>query len=301
MTIWLVFVLMTAAAALVLLRPLARHYDVAKDASGEVAFYSTQLAEIDRDTATGLLPSSEAEAARTEAGRRFLRATSAQSEAGAVQESEAALRRRRAASALVISMVPLLTIAMYGALGSPHLPDRPFSQRVAQEPGQFSLEDALVRIETQLARQPDDGRGWEVLAPAYLRVQRYADAARAYGQAVRVLGETPRRLLDQAEALTLAQGGVISSDSRALFERAQVLQGQSETDPQAKAKLRYYLALGIEQDGDYVRAQSAYKALLAETPDDAPWRRMVEARLSRLAGEPAPPGGGSNAMPQVKP
>lgn len=303
MVIWLIFVLMTAMAAFVLLRPLARHYEVVSDATGEVAFYRTQLAEIDRDIAMGLLPSSEAEAVRTEAGRRFLRSSPERGQAGSVQQGEAALRRRRAASALVVSMVPLLTIAMYGALGSPHLPDQPFAKRVARETARIGLSEAIVQIETHLARQPDDGRGWEVLAPSYVQVHRYADAATAYGHAMRLLGQTPRRLVDQAEALTFAKGGVVSSDARGLFERAAELQAsQSVVDALSTARLRYYLALTMEQDGDSARAQTAYRLLLADTPNDAPWRQMVEARLSRLAAESAPPTpGGTNPAPRTTP
>ena len=62
----------------------------------------------------------EAEAARIEAGRRLLRAVPAATVSPAV--GEPALRRRRAASTLALSMIPILALAAYGAFGSPHLP-----------------------------------------------------------------------------------------------------------------------------------------------------------------------------------
>ncbi len=47
---------------------------------------------------------------------------------------------------------------------------------------------ALSRVETHLQLNPTDGRGWEVLAPFYMRAGRYDDAARAFANAATHLG-----------------------------------------------------------------------------------------------------------------
>lgn len=281
MLIWLVFSLMTGFAALALLWPLARTRPDAIDDDADVAFYRSQLAEIDRDLARGILRPAEAETARTEAGRRLLRAGGSAARASGKPQGEAGLRRRRAASAIALSMVPLVTVGLYGAIGSPHLPAQPLAARLNASPEQMDFAAAIARIEMQLAATPDDVRGWELLAPIYVSGGRYGDAARALGQVIRLRGETPKLLVDQAEALTLENGGMVPAAARPLYARA--LEGQSDVETRTKA--RFYLALAAEQDGDHDNARKGYEKLLAASPPDAPWRPMVVQRLAAIGGQ----------------
>ena len=74
--------------------------------------------------------------------------------------------RRRAAASTVLIALPVLAATVYLKLGSPELPGQPLASRAAA-PAQDPTLDALVaRVEAHLAQNPDDGRGWEVVAPA---------------------------------------------------------------------------------------------------------------------------------------
>ena len=120
-----------------------------------------------------------------------------------------------------------------------------------------------------------------MIAPVYMRLERYADAAHAYSEALRLLGEDPMRRAAYGEALVAAAGGVVTDEAREAFDRALAEQpGQ----PQA----RFYLALGAEQDGRNADAIRAYESLLADSPPNAQWRTVVNARLAALKGELAP-------------
>src|SRR5689334_1553360 len=141
MMIWIVFALMTGAAVLAVLWPLSRRSIVA-ESSPYKHFYREQIAEIERDQERGLLNAEEAEAARTEAGRRLLRATLAES-ANPDMVGEPALRRRRAASAVAFSTVPLLALAVYGAFGSPDLPGQPLAARLESDPQKLDMASAV--------------------------------------------------------------------------------------------------------------------------------------------------------------
>ena len=108
-----------------------------------------------------------------------------------------------------------------------------------------------------------------MIAPVYMRLERYADAAHAYAEALRLLGEDPLRRAAYGEALVAAAGGVVTDEARQAFDRALAEQpGQ----PQA----RFYLALGAEQDGKKAEAIRAYEQILADSPPEAPWRGVVE-------------------------
>jgi cytochrome c-type biogenesis protein CcmH len=274
MTIWMLLAAMTALAVMAVLYPLSHHRGAVAAADPNTQFYRDQIAEIDRDRERGLLFDTEAEAARAEAGRRLIRA-SAKAEDAVAPMGEPALRRRRAVSALALSLVPILSLAVYGAYGSPHLTRQSAAGNVEAAAAGLDLDSAVARIEAHLAKNPGDGRGWEVIAPVYLRMGRAEDAAKAYAAAIRILGSDPNRLTSLGEAQVLAQAGVVSADARAAFDQALAL------DP-SSAKARYYLARAAEQDGELDKARSAYQALLASAPAGAPWAPVVQEQLARL-------------------
>jgi cytochrome c-type biogenesis protein CcmH len=136
-----------------------------------------------------------------------------------------------------------------------------------------------------LRDQPQDGKGWDVIAPVYLRLGRYADAAHAFAEANRLLGESVRRLLGFAEATLLAENGVVTEPVRRAALRV------LELEPQRK-EVRAWLILAREQDGDLAGAAEDYRKLLADAPADAPWRVAVSDRLAlverKLKGETEP-------------
>lgn len=267
---------MTGASVLLVLWPLSRRQQAAGGRVDDKAFFRQQIADIEREVARGLLPESEGEAARTEAGRRLLRAMDQQTQEGD-QKGEPALRRRRAASAIALSAIPLVALTLYGALGQPDVPDAPLSKRLAEgDPRSLNLNEAVARVEGHLARQPEDGRGWEVLAPIYLRAGRFQDAVRAYGEALRLNGASGTRLANLGEAMVMAGDGVVSAEARTAFDKALA------AEP-GNAKAGFYLALAAEQDGDVAGALARLRELLASAPADAPWRPAVEARIAALA------------------
>ncbi len=280
MVIWIILLAMTAAAVMVVLWPLSRHSAVRGQADPNVQFYRDQIAEIERDRERGALLPAEAEAAMAEAGRRLLRATGLEDTASAAV-GEPALRRRRAVSTLALSVVPILAIAVYGAYGSPHIFDRPVATAPQQQAQTQDLATAVSQIESHLAQHPQDGRGWEVLAPVYIRMGRVDDAVKAYESALRILGDDADRLSNYGEALVLAKNGLISSDAQAAFEKAVKLDAGAP-------KARFYLAQAAEQDGQVEKAKAAYTDLLSISPADAPWVSLVREQLTRL-GAPVPP------------
>ena len=139
----------------------------------------------------------------------------------------------------------------------------------------------VAQIEGRLAASPDDAKGWSVLAPVYMHMQRYDDAAEAFRQLLRLKGENGELRADYGEALVAAGGGIVTADARASLEKA-----LAETPGLPKA--RFYLALAAEQDGETKKAIEQYQSLIDDAKGDAPWKDAVAARLAALKGEPAP-------------
>ncbi|TXN60261.1 c-type cytochrome biogenesis protein CcmI, partial [Methylobacterium sp. WL18] len=190
-------------------------------------------------------------------------------------------RRRRAASAFALSTIPLVALIAYGLYGSPELPAQTDADRQAARGGTEDLMKAVGQIEARLARDPNDARGWAVLAPVYMRTGRFDDAARAFANIARLKGETADVLSDWGEALAAAGEGTVTPEAKALFEKAQA-------KDQNAPKPRFYLARAAEQAGDTAEAIRQLSALEAASPADAPWLGLVRQNLARLKGEAAP-------------
>jgi cytochrome c-type biogenesis protein CcmH len=216
MLFWSLFALMTGAAIFAVLWPLGRARATVVAREADLAVYRDQLAEIDRDRKSGLLPEREAEAARIEVSRRLLAADDRPAE----MQTEGALRRRRSVAIGALAGIPLLALFIYGAAGTPGLPDAPLAARLAMPPPQQDVGMLVHRIEAHLEQNPDDARGWELLAPVYLRLGRAEDAVKARERVLQLAGSNAAREADLGEALVMAAGGTVTTEARAAFERA---------------------------------------------------------------------------------
>lgn len=270
--------LMTALAALAVLWPLSRARAVRATRAADLAVYRDQLGEIARDAKSGRLPAAEAEAARIEVARRMLAADAADDRLSP-SDPAAATRRRRAAAVAALVFVPAFAAALYATMGSPGIPGAPLAERMAAAPDRGDVAILVRRVEEHLQRNPLDGQGYEILAPIYLRLGRPDDAARAYGEAIRILGPTAERHSARGEALVIAADGLVTADAARAFADALAL------DP-AEPRAAYFLGLAAEQDGRDQDAARIYGELLARTPAAAPYRPMVAAALARVGGAP---------------
>ncbi len=269
---WIIIALLTAAVAIVLTYPLMRSKGVSDTRrEGEVAVYRDQLAELQRERQSGLIGETEAEYARAEIGRRLLAAAS-----GKAQESfKAAPRSHNALASIVTILLPLTGLCLYLYMGSPGMPDMPLAARLEKPGNDMNL--LIAKAERHLAQNPDDGAGWDVLAPIYFKTMRLGDAEMAYRNAIRLQGENAPRLTGLAETLIAANQGIVIEDARSALEDAEKM---SPGNPRA----RFYLALSLEQAGKTDEARDAFAALLKDSPEGAPWIPLLQAHLQNTGG-----------------
>jgi cytochrome c-type biogenesis protein CcmH len=271
--LWLIFAVFTAVAVLSVLWPLAKTpRGVARGEIG-IAIYKAQLAEIERDEAQRLMAPEDAQGAKAEAARRLMAGNAA------IEPPPAASRSRaRLVSAGALIFVPVLALSLYSTIGHPDMPDAPLAARLDASPARMDLAAAIARIEAHLAQHPDDGRGYEVLAPVYLRMGRAGEAVNAARAALRLLGETPARHALYGEALVAAANGAVTPEAKQSFEAA--AKDSSAAEP------RFFLGLAAEQEGDKARASEIWGKLVAEAPEDAPWAQALRERLGALGAGP---------------
>ena len=279
--VWFVLAGMAACVVLAALWPLLRPSSSAKADPGanEAAFYKAQLEEIRRDVERGLLPQGEAESARAEAARRLIAAAS-----GPPQAPPPARLTRLAAAVLIAVGLPAIAFPLYARLGQPTMPDEPLASRKVAPQTDGGIEAAVAAVEARLTAKPDDGKGWAVIAPVYMRLERYADAAHAYAEALRILGEDPLRRAAYGEALVAAAGGVVTDEARQAFDRAL-------TEKPGQPQARYYLALAAEQDGKKADAIRDYQVAARRFAARGALAERGECALGGAQGRAAPGGG----------
>ena len=285
MILWFIFALMTAAAIFAVLWPLGRKPQAAGGGS-DLLVYKDQLQEIDRDRAAGLIGEAEAEAARLEVSRRLIAAADEKPLPASPAFAPRSLRQRRAAAVVALVILPFGAPGLYVALGSPNIPGEPAFARVNTPQGRQSIASLVSQVEEHLAHNPDDGSGWEVIAPVYMRLGRFDDAVEARKKSLALNGDTAAREADLGEALAAAANGVVTADAKAAFERAVA------RDPH-EAKARYFLGLAATQDGNSDQAAAIWRSLLADAPPGAPWEKFVREALARATSAPASTAGPS--------
>lgn len=277
MLFWVTAAVMTAIATLALLRPVVRARSHASDAPElhDMEVYRDQLSEVDRDVADGLVDPVQAEVAKTEISRRLLGAAR-MSEAANPAGGPAGNRGLRRVAVIVMAIfMPVAALTAYLELGNPGLPQLPLSARLQADPQASDIAMLISKAEQHLAENPDDGRGWDVLGPIYLRTGRYEESAAAYRKAISFLGPSPARLSSLGEALFSASGGIVTEEANLAFQTAREL---DSSDP----KPQFFLAVALAQAGKTEEARAALNGMLATAPADAPWIPAVQNQLAAL-------------------
>jgi cytochrome c-type biogenesis protein CcmH len=280
---WALAATLAAAVTYVVTRPLRARTTVSdlvgstaahgpaqdNDTASDLAVYRDQLAELDVEAERGVLSGEDAASARLEISRRMLARAERASAPTQTRDMPAI------AALLATASIPLVGLGFYLLAGVPSMPDLPRAARADLPAEQSDVSQLIGRVEERIAKSPEDGKGWDVIAPVYLKQARYADAVLAYDNAIRLLGETVPRLSGLAEAHIKVANGVVNDAAKAANSRILVL------DP-TRIEPRFWLALALEQDGKLAAAAAAYRAMLDNAPADAPWREPVLARLAAV-------------------
>lgn len=254
--------------------------------AANVAAYRLRVAELEAETASGLVPADEAQALRAELDARVL--TDAD---GTEPEIVTRDGRRPLAVLAVTVLLGLFAAGWYLqrggweaqqaiAAGPPPAP--------AVDPQIAAMVDTLAE---RLKAKPDDAEAWSMLGRAYMVLQRFPEAAAALAEANRRLpAPTADSLADEGEALAFAGGEAVSGAAAERFEQALAL-------APAHPKSLWYGGLAAVAAGDYAVGRARWQQLLGQSDLDPGLRKALADRLASLdealkaqgiAAEPAP-------------
>jgi cytochrome c-type biogenesis protein CcmH len=259
---WLFAVLLALVALLPLAWMVWRPARVTDRASADRALYRAQITELERDKALGRLDETAHAAALLEVQRRMLAVP-------AVAPVQAGGRGPLIAALVA---VPVLALAVYFLNGMPGMPSATFAERRdAAARDEALLAQLRARLALMPADNPQTRQGWLLLAEAERNRGRPAEAAAAYGEALKAGFNAD---LASQRAQVLIEAGQMD----------EAISFLTEALPKAPdhVGLRFLSGLAEAQAGRPAQARAAWTALLATAPEGAPWRAMVERRMQAL-------------------
>ncbi len=294
MTLWLILTLMTAAAAVYVAAPFLRPIDkTAATQSSDLGIFRDQLAEVDREAASGLIEPAAAEQARTEIKRRMLAADKA---AASVGEAKPLTALEYQFTFLTITALTVLgSVILYAFNGSSNLPSSirmqgailgpAASTEVPAQPAQASgqamdtsapsiadVDTAIAKLSARLKANPSDLQGWAMLGWSYLGTGKYPEAIAAYRKAAELDPKSAAIKAGLSNAMVRAADGKVTPEALALIDEALAI------DPKQPGA-RFDKGMAKLQAGDAKGAIEVWIAQLKDaTPDDA-WGPEVRSSI----------------------
>ncbi len=269
----IVFALVTAVVVLWPLMRKSRSFVARKQY--DLSIFKDQLREVERDLERGVIGESEAGAARTEISRKIIRLDD-DKQAGSPSSARGVNSLAVGAGLLVVILGG--SFGAYALIGTPGLPGKPYAERISPDNKNPSLDELVARVEAHLRKNPDDAKGWAIIAPSYMRLGRFTDAVNALEKVLRIEKPTPDLLASYGEAMVMANNGLVDENAQKAFSEALRLNPNQPT-PQ------FYLGLQQQQSGKNEAAIAIWNKMLANAPANAPWRPQIEAQIKKAGGK----------------
>ena len=238
--------------------------------AANLAIFRDQLAELEREKAEGTLAEADFEQARRELQRRLLEEVDDDT-ATAPAGSHAPSRKT---AVVLLVLLPLVALAGYAALGDPRALDP--TQTVAQPQMSPDQINAMVdQLAARMRANPDDPKGWLMLARSYKVLGRYAEAAAAYGKAENAIESDPELLASYAETIAMAEGKGLAGKPTELVDKA------LKIDPQHGHSLFLAGAAAMER-GDAKKGIAYWEALLPQVEPGSDIDRMLREGIEKM-------------------
>lgn len=261
-----------AAAAVValvlglLLRPLFGRKIAVGQASHRqlnAAIYRDQLAKLKLDRAENLIGEEDYQQAQAELQLRALQDTGE-------AETAAILRAPKKTMLAIDIALPLAAAGLYLLLGNPGAIDPPAATHAAAEQ---DFERMVSGLAQKLEKDPDNLKGWAMLARSYKALERPLEAEKAYDRAGAYLDGDAQLLAEYADLAATNAGGKFAGKPIQLIEKA------LKADPN-NAMALWLAGTAAFKLQDYDRAIGIWGRLLQQLPPDSDDARTLQGALN---------------------
>lgn len=271
-TLWVAAGALSAAAAIIILLRAAGAASTAGSSDPTMDVYRRQLAELEGLADSGLLDATELATAKSEAGRRLLKA--------ADQESApwASITAHRPWVAGVVAVAGALALIGYLKVGSPTYSDQPIDARIQawrNSPPQGLTPPELVAVLRAATAENPDTEGLRLLAVVEMQTGNASEAARALRKAITRAPQRSDLWEMLGEVLVSQADGQESEAAQKAFNEA------LKRDPKA-IFARLHLARAKQQAGDTPGAKVIIQTVMADVPPSDPRRPNLDQAVAEI-------------------
>ena len=189
----------------------------------------------------------------------------------------------------VFVLVPILAGLVYWKTGSPNVASVSVPSVAMPASGLASeqtipvgaghemsdLSEMTQKLADKLAKNPENGDGWALLAHSYVELKEHKNAVGAFSKAVELIPNDPQLLADYADALAVTNNGNFEGKSTVLVEKA------LKIDPSHPKALLLAGTIAFNK-ADYSNAINNWEHLAPLVPKDDP---MLSKQLAANIAE----------------
>ncbi|MBK7417246.1 MAG: c-type cytochrome biogenesis protein CcmI [Dechloromonas sp.] len=232
--------------------------------------FRDQVADLEREKAEGNLSDANFEQAKAEVQRRLLEEVEPESAAETTSHGPS-----RKIAVFLLLLMPIFAVTGYALLGNPRALD-PTQTSAPPKMTQEQINGMVAKLAEKMAANPDDLKGWLMLARSYKTMGRFEEAANAYGKAEKLVNEDPDLLASYAETIAMASNGKgLKGKPMQLVERALKL------DPKHPHSLFLAGAAAMEA-GENKKGIAYWEALLPQVEPGSEIDQMLRSGIDKM-------------------
>jgi len=271
MLLWIFITALTLAAIVYVCRPLMRANDEALDGiETEKLLYEARVKELDSEFALGRIDEASFNSAKTEEARKLLKLSNTNSK-------NQTFIAGKFLSLVTAVFIAGFSLAIYIQTGAPEIA---FRQEVQEQVNELTLEEAITLAEKRLMDNPDDLRGWLVVAPVYARQEKFEKAISAYENAIRLSDKDPELTFALGEILVTQANGQVTEEALKYFQKTVQLD-------EAQGSATFMLGVAAFQRGKNDEAIRIWQAMIDQAEGNEEWVAVVQQRIDNLRNKNA--------------
>lgn len=214
---FVVVALLAITAIALVVWPLMRTHSIPQDQRNQqnVTIAHDRLRQLREEVERGLVPPDQAQKEQWEIEHALLDDVATLEDGGVTERSQQGWW----AGIIVAVLVPLLTGTLYLSLGEPTAIGARTTAATQSPDGHTGMDvlNMVQALEQKLAAAPEDSEGWYALGNSYMTLKQFSKAAVVFSKLRELVGDDPDLMVRQADALAMAQGGVLAGEPEQLL------------------------------------------------------------------------------------
>jgi cytochrome c-type biogenesis protein CcmH len=280
--------LLTLLVVAWLVRPLLRKPTGSGISSEKLnaAIHRDQLHALEADLARGVISQQDFETTRDELQLRLLDDTES-FEASPKNRKAGFWTPKRTSLAVGISL-PVLALGLYLQLGTPEA----INPVATAESNDHQMKEMIDSLAARLKANPNDPKGWAMLARSYKAMGRFEEAQLAFEKAGDIVKTDPDLLVDHAELTAILAGNKLEGKPQQMIEEALRLNPEHPMGLMMAGVAAY-------QNADYKNAVTRWEKLLTMLPPDSPDAQQMQANIDDARAKGGLVATESNKLPPI--